>query len=53
MFEYGAVLDGGIQGWWTGQMLPFLDMIRASSYFWPGVAAASLVFILVARSIIR
>lgn len=53
MFEYAAVLSGGFQGWWTGQMLPFLDMIRASSYFWPGVVAASLVFILAMRNIIR
>jgi hypothetical protein len=53
MFEYAAVAGGGIQGWWTGQMLPFMDMIRASSYFWPGVMAASLIFFLSMRQFIK
>ena len=53
MLEYAAAASGGIQGWWTGQMLPFLDMIRASSYFWPGVVVALFVFILVTRQIIK
>jgi hypothetical protein len=53
MFEYAAVAGGGIQDWWTGQMLPFWDMLRASDYFWPGVAAAALLFVFVVRQLAK
>ena len=53
MFEYFAVLGGGLQDGWTGHVLPFYDMVRSSPYFWPGVVAAVLTFVLVARQIIK
>jgi hypothetical protein len=53
MLEYAAVAGGGIQEWWAGQLLPFLDTIRASSYFWPGVAATSLVVLLAMRKVLE
>lgn len=53
MFEYVAVAGGGVQDWWTGQVLPFLDAIRASPYFWPGAAIAAVAFILATRQIIK
>lgn len=52
MFEY-AVVAGGIQHWWTGQMIPFWETMRSSPYFWPGVLTAALLFILATRQIIK
>jgi hypothetical protein len=53
MFEYAAVLGGNLQDVWSGHFLPFYDMIRSSPFFWPGVVAAVLAFVLVTRQIIK
>lgn len=53
MFEYVAVAGGDIQNWWTGDVLPVLDMVRSSPYFWPGVLAASLIVLLAMRNVVR
>lgn len=52
MFEYAAV-TGGIREWWMEQMASFGETFRASAYFWPGVLAAALLFILEARQVTK
>lgn len=52
MFEYAAVV-GGIQVWWSGQMVPFWETICSSPYFWPGVLTAAFLFILATRQITK
>jgi len=51
--EYAAVSGGGLGDWWTGKVLPILNMISDLPYFWPGVVAAALLFILVTKKIFK
>jgi hypothetical protein len=53
MFEYSAVLGNDLRTMWSGEILPFLDMMRNSPYFWPGLVAAGVVIMLLARSFTR
>ena len=53
MLEYSVVLGNELRDVWSGQILPFIDVIRNSPYFWPGVVAVGMAFLLVTRKIIK
>ena len=53
MLEYSVALGNDLRGVWAGEILPLLDMIRNSPYFWPGVVAVAVTLALVTRQIIK
>jgi hypothetical protein len=51
MLEYSAVLGNDLRDIWAGQILPLIDMVSSSPYFWPGIVAAGVALVLVTRLI--
>jgi len=53
MIEYSVTLGNDLRDVWAGEIIPLIDMIRNSPYFWPGVVAVCVGFILVTRQNIK
>jgi hypothetical protein len=48
MVEYALVLVG-MKEVWSEQFIPLIDSIRSSPFFWPGIVAVALTFVLLTR----
>lgn len=53
MLEYSVALGNDLRGVWAGEILPLIDMIRNSPYFWPVVVAVGVIFVVVTRQILK
>jgi len=53
MFEYSVALGNDLSDVWSGQLLPLLDELRNSPYFWPAVVMVGIIFLVVARQITK
>lgn len=53
VLEYSVALGNDLRGVWAGEILPLLDMIRHSPYFWPVVVAVGVIILFVARQILK
>ena len=53
MFEYSVALGNDLSDIWSGHILPLLDSIRNSPYFWPAVVVVGIIFIVVTRQITK
>lgn len=53
MFEYSAVLGSDLKDALAGQILPVLDWVRSSPWFWPVVVAVAVIVVLAARLITK
>jgi hypothetical protein len=53
MFEYSVVLGNDLSDVWSGHILPLLDMVRNSPFFWPAVVAVGVILVVVTRQIIK
>jgi hypothetical protein len=49
MVEYSLVLGGSLREVWSEQIIPLMDTIRGSPFFWPGIVAVALAVILLTR----
>lgn len=49
MVEYSAILGNSLKNLWLGDFLPFLDMLRHSPFFWPGIVTAVAVIVVLIR----
>ena len=53
MVEYSVLLGNNIRELWSDQILPLIDTIRSSPFFWPVIVTAVLAFLLLTRRSVK